>query len=132
MRLDKNLLYQMIRYGIIGAFCALLDFGLFTLLFREFGIEKYIANAISIHAGIASSFLLNRKLNFKQLDRPLLRSFIFYGVALLGLSLSQLILYIGGVIQFPVIPSKLISIPIIALLQFVLNRNVTFREWERK
>ena len=51
---------NLILYGIIGGFCAVLDFGVYTTL-CYFDIMPYLwANIISIHVGIFMSFILNR------------------------------------------------------------------------
>jgi len=127
MRIDKQFLREVVLYGIIGFNSALLDFLLFTLLFKGLVINKYIANGISIHAGIAMSFLLNRKYNFKKTDRILFRAISFYLTGLFGLALSQGILWIGGIFLFPVIVVKFVSIFIVAAFQFTQNKLIVFK-----
>ena len=56
---------NLILYGIIGGFCASLDFCIYTFL-CHWDIMPYLwANIISIHIGILTSFVLNRSFNFK-------------------------------------------------------------------
>jgi len=126
MRVDRQLIRQFIFYGVIGFSSALLDFLLFTLLFKIFEINKYFANGISIHAGIAMSFILNRKFNFKKTNRTFFRAVSFYLTGLFGLILSQGLLWIGGVFIFPVITVKFVSIIFVAAFQFTLNKLITF------
>jgi putative flippase GtrA len=115
-------------YGIIGGFCAALDFGVYTAL-CYFDMMPYLwANIISIHVGIFMSFLLNRSFNFKVKDKATKRFLSFYAVGLTGLGISELMLYLmvtlGGMNE---LLCKLISIVVVALIQFLLNKYITFR-----
>lgn len=119
---------NLILYGIIGGFCAALDFGIYTAL-CYWNIMPYLwANIISIHIGIFASFALNRSLNFKVKDKPATRFLSFYAVGLIGLGISELMLYlmvtIGGLNE---LLCKLISIVVVALIQFFLNKYITFK-----
>ena len=126
MNINKLLIRQIILYGIIGGGSAFLDFLLFTLMYKQFGLNKYFVNGISVHTGIAMSFILNRKFNFKKTDRVLSRAISFYLTGLFGLALSQGLLWLGGFFLFPVIMVKFMSIFIVAVIQFVINKLVTF------
>lgn len=120
---------NLILYGIIGGFCAALDFGVYSAL-CYFDMMPYLwANIISIHVGIFTSFALNRSLNFKVKDKTPQRFLSFYVVGLTGLCISELMLYLmvtlGGMNE---LLCKLISIVVVALIQFVLNKYITFKK----
>ena len=124
-----NRFRNLILYGIIGGFCAALDFGIYTAL-CYWDIMPYLwANVISIHIGIFTSFVLNRSLNFKIKDKAAIRFLSFYAVGLVGLGISELMLYlmvtVGG---WNEMVCKLITIVVVALVQFVLNKYITFRK----
>ena len=119
---------NLILYGLIGGFCSALDFGIYTLL-CHFEVMPYLwANIISIHVGIFTSFVLNRSLNFKVKDRTPQRFLSFYAVGLTGLGISEGMLYLmvtlGGM---NAVICKLISIVVVALIQFLLNKYITFK-----
>ena len=119
---------NLILYGIIGCFCATLDFGVYSLLCL-WGIMPYLwANVISVHMGIFTSFVLNRSLNFKVKDKAAVRFFSFYTVGLIGMGISELMLYlmvtVGG---WNELVCKLLSIAVVALVQFMLNKHITFK-----
>lgn len=126
MKFDKILTRQIVLYGIIGSCSALLDFALFSLLYKAIGINELIANIISVHAGIAMSFTLNRKYNFKKTDKVVLRASSFYLIGLLGLGLSEFLLWLGGALDLPILPVKFGSIFIVAAVQFTMNKFITF------
>ncbi len=118
---------EFIVYGIIGGTCALFDFCVYSLLC--FCIPFLIANIISTHCGIFLSFFLNRKYNFKVKDKTFRRFITFYVVGLLGLGLSELLLFVCvNQLNIEKLSAKLITVFIVALIQFVLNKCVTFRK----
>lgn len=120
---------NLILYGIIGSCTATLDFLIFTGLTQWTPVHYIIANVISCYTGILCSFLLNRKYNFKVTDHTLRRMIIFFSVGIFGMFLSSVILHFciddlhwGGLI------SKLTSIVIVVIIQFFLNKYISFRE----
>lgn len=119
---------DLILYGIIGGFCAALDFGLYTLLGL---LMPYLwANVISVHTGILCSFLLNRNYNFKVKDHIAHRLTVFYLVGLMGLALSELLIYLMATgYGMNYIIAKLITVVIVALCQFLLNKFITFKKF---
>jgi putative flippase GtrA len=118
---------QFILYGIIGGISAGLDFVVFTLLCKE-GLNYQFANIISIHCGITCSFILNRHFNFKIKDKTLQRFLSFYIIGFIGLSISAGLLYLlVSLNQWNEINAKLLSIVIVAIVQFLLNKFITFR-----
>jgi len=124
---EKAVIRQILLYGVIGATSALFDFLLFALMYKAMGMNEFIANVISVHTGIALSFTLNSRYNFKKTDRPLLRAMPFYLTGLFGLALSQCLLWLGGVLLLPVLLTKLLSILFVGAVQFIINKFVTFR-----
>jgi putative flippase GtrA len=126
MKIKKEFIKQILLYGIIGGCSALLDFVLFYFLYRKLSINEFIANVITVHAGIALSFTLNRKFNFKKTDRIIFRASSFYLTGLSGLALSELLLWAGSNLKFPVLPTKFGSIFIVALVQFTSNKLIAF------
>jgi len=119
---------NLILYGLIGGFCATLDFGVYTLL-CHYDIMPYLwANVISIHVGIFTSFILNRQLNFKVKNKTALRFLSFYTIGLIGLGISELMLYLMVTVgEMNELICKLISIVVVALIQFLLNKYITFK-----
>ena len=126
--LKRPLIRQIVLYGVIGGGSAMFDFLIFTLLYTNFGINEFITNIISVHAGIIMSFILNRRFNFKKTDRLLFRAASFYCTGLFGLALSQGILWLGGILSLSAILSKFISVFFVAAVQFIINKFITFNK----
>lgn len=117
---------NFLLYNIIGAVAVALDGGILVLL-KELGLNLYVANFISVNAGLTCSFLLNSHFNFKMTNKLLQRGVKFFLVGYCGLLLSMLIMYVGvdvkGVYYVVV---KVISIVVVGLFQFTMNKFVTF------
>lgn len=122
-----NKFRNLILYGVIGSSSACLDFCIFTLLTSFTGIHYLVANCISVTCGLANSFILNRKYNFKVTDKTAKRAVMFYAVGFLGLAFSSGLLYLFcQVLGMPRSLSKLLAIILEVSIQFVVNSLVTF------
>ena len=87
------------------------------------------ANAAGYASGTLLSFALNSRFNFRVTDKIALRLASFFSIALLGwlVSAALLQLLIGHYGLGKVI-SKLITLFIVVLLQYNLNRRISFRK----
>lgn len=120
---------NLILYGIIGSCTATLDFLIFTGLTQWSPIHYILANVISCSTGIMCSFLLNRKYNFKVTDHTMRRMVIFFFVGVFGMFLSSVILHFCiDDMHWDELISKLASIVIVVIIQFFLNKYISFRE----
>ena len=128
----KNFLLQkkqFLLYCIIGAGGVSLDFGIYSLLVKTRLLEYQPANAISYACGTLLSFALNTRYNFRVADKIAWRLASFFGVAFLGwlVSAGLLHLLIGG-LGFDKYLSKFATLAVVVLLQYNLNRLLSFRK----
>ncbi|MDR0784844.1 MAG: GtrA family protein [Treponema sp.] len=120
-------LRQVVLYGVFGCLSAFVDILIFSLLSGFLNVN--LANFISVHCGILCSFLLNTFFTFKVKDKIKRRIAIFFCVGYLGLLLSMLILWVGvDKIGFDKMPVKIVSVFIVAAVQFLLNKFITYRD----
>ena len=118
---------ELIFYCIIGFSGVFLDFLVFKLLTEHTPLHYQFANIISVSVGITNNFLLNAYFNFKKTDKFFLRFISFYAIGIVGMLLSALGLYIFiELLHYDVVITKAILIVIVALIQFVLNKFITF------
>lgn len=127
MKFDKEFWRNLILYGVIGGISALLDILIFMELYGGFKTNEFVANIISTHCGIALSFILNSKYNFKKTNRIMFRAISFYLTGLLGLLLSSGLLAVGALFGMPPNIVKVIAVFVVAAVQFTINRLVAFR-----
>ena len=120
---------ELIRYCIIGCSGVAIDYTAFALLTKFLGLHYQVANAISVSLGICNNFFWNAYLNFKIKDRIVLRFCSFYCVGMIGLGISAGLLYVFVErIGINVLISKLAIIAFVTVVQFLLNKFVTFKK----
>jgi len=123
----KSLIRELILYGLIGGSTAALDVALFHLFFT-IGVPLLLANFISVNIAIALSFLLNAKFNFKKTDSLAKRAVSFFSIGYFGLLISLAILWVGvDVLKYQELYVKVFSVVIVAAVQYVLNKFLTFK-----
>lgn len=126
----SNKFKELFLYGIIGAGCASLDFVVYTLTLHLLGSDQLLfANGLGVVCGIMTSFTLNRKYNFKVKDKAAQRFVTFFLVGMLGLGISScLLLTLVSYLGYNELVSKLITIAVVSIIQFLLNKTITFKQ----
>ena len=119
---------QFFIYAFIGASGALLDYLAFLVMRQFLPIHYLVINFISTTMGIANNFFLNARFNFKIRDNMLRRFVSFYAIGMLGLVVASGMLYgLIDLLAFPPAIAKLLSIVVIVLLQYQLNKRISFK-----
>ncbi|MFE4713662.1 GtrA family protein [Paenibacillus sp. NPDC056722] len=85
---------QFLKFNAVGLLNTLIDFAVFTLL-HSLGVMYGLAQVFSYSAGTANSFILNKKVTFRDsnrsgnngFDRIQLLKFIILNLTVLGISL---------------------------------------------
>lgn len=117
---------ELIRYGLIGATGAGLDFLVFAALVTWTSIPVGFASVVSVSLGITNNYLLNYFFNFPVRNRFWLRLAAFFAVGIFGIVLSVVIIeYLVSLGVSPIL-AKVISIPPVVVVQFVINKYVSF------
>lgn len=120
---------NLILYGIIGGLSVSIDFAVFGLLTHFFPEYYLLANIVSVNCGIVNSFLMNRHFNFKVKNKSVFRFMVFYIMGMIGLLISSGMLYLMvNMADMNLLVSKVVTIFVVTLFQFTLNKNVTFRQ----
>jgi len=117
------------NYLLIGGVAAAIDIGLFFILHELAEVSALVSHSISVPASALYSFIFNAWLNFKKTDKILKRAISFAFVIFLGYLLGAVIVYgfenftgFGGTV------GKLVSLPLVVVLQFLLNAKISFRD----
>ena len=55
---------QLLRFVLTGGFSAIVDFGLYYLLYKHAGLQVDLAKAIGFVAGTLTAYLINRRWTF--------------------------------------------------------------------
>lgn len=120
--------WNFILYSIIGLSGVGIDYLSYAALLHIFDWNYLTANILSTSLGITNNFILNAVLNFKVRDRLLTRFLTFYGVGLLGLAVTMLLMWCQVELAgLPPLLAKLFTIFIVVLLQYNMNKKLSFR-----
>lgn len=119
---------ELVIYCMIGCTGATLDFLVYAALTSLVGLHYQLANFIGVTFGIVNNFIWNYYFNFKVHNHFFLRLASFYGVGMVGCALSAgcLWLFIEQLALNTLI-AKLGTIFFVTILQFCLNKFITFR-----
>lgn len=117
---------KFIKYGFIGISALCIELILFFIFTNFFNI--LLSNSISLFLSIFYSYFMNLKFNFKYINNFIFGALKFYITCIVGLCLSNLIIYILLFYIDKVFLIKLISVPPVVFFQFVLNYFWTFKQ----
>lgn len=130
-----GLLGQLIRFGVIGGFCALLDLGTYSLL-RAAGMDATpwvdVARAISFVVGTTTAFFLNRRFTFADGRRDgnaQVGSFVLlYAVTFfVAVGVNQLMLHVLPESGWKATLAWVVSQATATVINFVMLKWVVFR-----
>lgn len=92
----KNLINQILKFGVVGGFCFLIDFGLTTGLANYAGVHYLISKFLGFVVSAVVNYILSIKFVFtkkKEMDKK--KEFIvFLILSAFGLLLNEVIMYI--------------------------------------
>lgn len=118
---------QFFVYCMCGGLGVSTDYALYYLCLLG-GVWYQYANGLGYLAGTLLSFSLNRIFTFAKRDRVLQRLGMFLTVAAIGFAASALILWLlVDLAGLDARWAKLITLPMVVVLQFGLNSRITFK-----
>lgn len=87
-------LLKMIKFGLVGLFGMIIDFGVTWLCKEKLKWNKYIANGCGFTLAVISNYSINRHWTFTSNNPLWVKEFIiFLTVSLIGLLLNTIFLY---------------------------------------
>ena len=124
---------QFIKFGIVGASSAIIDWSIFYLLNLTFGVYYLIAKVLSFSVAVINSFICNRRWTFRSQDPNRRKEFTkFLIIATVGLSINTLIMYIVvSVFGQRKIVGLIFATGIVTFWNFLANKFYTFKESQR-
>ena len=123
---------QLVKYVLIGVLGLVVDFGIYTIL-THFKMNVEIANIISSICGIINNFLWNSYTNFKVHDRMILRFISYFIVGQITTVFTTISLFVFVTkLGYPHLIVKIVATFVATLIQFVINKVVTFRKAKKE
>lgn len=142
---------QFLLYCLCGGIGVSTDYLIYSSALT-FGLWYQTANVLGYLSGTLISFFLNRKITFGVHDNLVRRLAIFFGVAVIGFLVSALLLWLmvdvmsvnAEIAKLVTLPdyflqnsgtdkvdakiAKLLTLPAVVIIQFSMNRRITFSE----
>ncbi len=119
---------NFLLYGMIGISAVVVDMLFFAIFYNLLKVSPVLSTVFSVSIATIYSFFLNLLYNFKTKDLFKKRLFSFILVSLLGMILSALVIELLLKLDIDPNIAKAISLPPIVVLQYILNKNLTFKE----
>lgn len=125
----KLLSFSFVKYALVGVVGLVVDMGLFYVFYEILHINYILSNIMSSSLAVVNNFILNSIFTFKVKDKLLYRFISFFSIALAGMALSSAMLavMIDG-LQLNSMVAKAISVFFVALIQYYVNKKLTFSE----
>jgi putative flippase GtrA len=120
---------QFIKYCIVGATAAAVDFSALYIFTEFFGIYYLISNFFAFIFSASTNFLLNKFWTFRNRSSAYLKQFTkFFIVVIIGVAFGTLLMYLftekGGLWYMY---SKILTIGIILFWNYTGNKYLTFK-----
>lgn len=120
-----RLFWQFARFLVVGGISFAVDYGLFVLLFHNFGVQYIVASTISFTLSLILNYVLTLKFVFEaKPGRSIALEFAIYiGLNIVALGLNQLILFVS-VDTFGISPlvGKLIATAVVLVYNFISRK----------
>ncbi len=121
---------QFVKFGIVGASSTIIDWGIYLLLTRIFGLFYLMAKILSFGVAVLNSYIWNRRWTFRSNDPRKLKQFIkFLTISMVGLVLNSTIMFIAvSKIKLHDIYGLVLATAIVLIWNFLANKYYTFKE----
>lgn len=126
--IDQEFFGKLIRFGMVGFSGVFIDVGITWICREKLRLSKYVSSSIGFTLATVSNYLFNHYWTFKKNNPAEIMEFgRFFFVALIGLLLSNLIIYLlADKLKLNFYLAKCVAIVIVSFWNFMANYFYTF------
>lgn len=126
---QKEKLYQIFRFGIVGCLNTVITIGIFTLLHQVLGVFYLISSIIGYTFGIINSFFWNKYWTFKRPENKITKEFPkFLVLNLVGLGLNSVFITVFvEIIKIAPLPGQFLAILFVFTVNFIGSKFWVFK-----
>ncbi|MCC9137793.1 GtrA family protein [Pontibacter silvestris] len=121
---------QVLRFILVGGFCAGVEFILFAILNDFYGVKYLYANILSLLAAVVLNYFVSRKMVFersKYSGRIEFTAFLIF--TLMGVAMNQyLVWYFVEQVVLDANIGKALAIGVVAVFNYLTKKYVVFRK----
>lgn len=121
----KNGFLQFFRYLFVGGIATVVDWGVLLALTELVGIHEMISAAFGFVAGLATNYLLSKLLVFRANEanaRGVLEFLGYALIGLMGLGITELLLWIGARFSLHYMVLKAIATVVVLAWNYLARR----------
>ena len=122
--LSNKLFLQIFKFGIVGGIAFVIDY-LTLILFKEFfHVDLFISTLIAFTVSVIFNYILSIKFVFEVNNNNNKKNFILFVIlSVLGLVLTELIMYIGvNLLNISYLIVKIIATIIVMIFNFITRK----------
>ncbi|MBQ7876718.1 MAG: GtrA family protein [Clostridia bacterium] len=127
----ENGLLQFFRYGFVGAWATVADWGVLFFLTEGAGVHYLISGVVAFVMGLTVNFLLSKKFVFsgEKTQHSSSTEFLVYAIiGIIGLVLTEIIMFVlTDVLNWYFMIPKIIATAVVFVWNFVARKMVLYR-----
>lgn len=127
---DKNALWQLIRFGIVGVINTLITLVVIYVLQELLHVKYTVANLVGYIAGVINSFFWSKLWVFKKLNSNFMREAVLFLVSFgicYGIQFVALLILVET-LHMADTWAQLVSMVVYTLCNFAMNKCITFKK----
>lgn len=123
-----DLLLKFLRFGLVGASGAIIDFSVTWLCKELLKWNKFVANSLGFILSASSNYFLNRIWTFHSTSEAITEEYAtFIAISIIGLALNNLIIFLlNDKAKLNFYLAKIFAIGLVMIWNFLANNYITF------